>query len=211
MVLKHGWFCVKQFATDQGTAGISHKAARREESRYFNTNTPWNSLDPRYRNRLGTAKLESFLNKLLLTKATQEYVVFCPIGHCCLISHVACHAYSEMWRRTSSQQIRSFPFFLGNLRLMQSRKLSASLRSLRASWRSISRATPTKTTVYCSSCAPRPADSVMQFKLLCRTSDHAVIDNFVSPPFLFDDGSSFVPTDSSKAIYVEDVIKRAEG
>ena len=51
----------------------------------------------------------------------------------------------------------------------------------------------------------------MQFKLLCRTSDHAVIDNFVSPPFLFDDGSSFVPTDSSKAIYVEDVIKRAEG
>ncbi|KAI0782953.1 P-loop containing nucleoside triphosphate hydrolase protein [Abortiporus biennis] len=63
--LDNGWFCVKQPDSASLKAGISWSEARDAERDYFSLKHPWSDLEPTHQRRLGTSNLADCLSDIL--------------------------------------------------------------------------------------------------------------------------------------------------
>ncbi|KAG8994201.1 hypothetical protein FRB90_000509 [Tulasnella sp. 427] len=70
--LENGWFAVKQPDFQQLERGITWESARIGEKEFFSANQPWNALDEKHRNRIGTTALADHLGQLLSDLASTK-------------------------------------------------------------------------------------------------------------------------------------------
>ncbi|EGN94811.1 hypothetical protein SERLA73DRAFT_162866 [Serpula lacrymans var. lacrymans S7.3] len=77
MPLKNGWFAVRQPSQQEirrasSRGGISRAEALQAERRFFASQGPWNSLSPRYQQRLGSSQLSENLSTILSNLVEQQ-------------------------------------------------------------------------------------------------------------------------------------------
>ncbi|KAI0705266.1 P-loop containing nucleoside triphosphate hydrolase protein [Cerioporus squamosus] len=199
--LEHGWFSVKQPDSQAIAAGITWEEAREGERTFFSTRSPWNVLGLEYQNRLGTGKLVERLSDVLsdcisqrlpsiqeelqkLLNTTDEKLTELP-------KPPSTDAVSEVLYHTST-----FAKLLGK-HVEGTPNADGLLQSIRPAFEKFRKVIK---------------DSEPDFRPYERkvASTNPEIHQFVTPSFLSNEGPTFTPADDRKAIYIDDVMKRAQ-
>ncbi|KAI1783496.1 P-loop containing nucleoside triphosphate hydrolase protein [Ganoderma leucocontextum] len=199
--LTHGWFSVKQPDSRAISDGITYEAARVQERKYFSDNAPWNGLDFEHQNRLGTSKLVERLSDVLsdcismrlpsIQEDLERLLAEVDKRLAKLPKPPSADPLSEVLSLLSD-----FSKSLGKY-LEGTPKADGLLQSIRPSsdaFRDAIRATEPDF---------RPYERIV-------ASRHPEAHKFVAPSFLSHEGPAYTPADDSRAIFVDDVKKRAD-
>ncbi|KAG8994200.1 hypothetical protein FRB90_000508, partial [Tulasnella sp. 427] len=72
LVLKNGWYCVKQRGPKELESGVSWEDAKAQENAFFSTETPWCNLGDSISGRVGSEALSSKLGRILSELVSKE-------------------------------------------------------------------------------------------------------------------------------------------
>ncbi len=72
LVLRNGWYCVKQRGTEELKAGVSGDEARVQEQEFFSTKKPWSEVGRALDGRVGSDALAAKLGKILSELVSRE-------------------------------------------------------------------------------------------------------------------------------------------
>jgi hypothetical protein len=70
--LQNGWYCVKQPSSAELGKGLAFLDARRRGEDFFKS-SPWSTLAPMYKKRLGTQAVTQKLNEFLMAVISKRY------------------------------------------------------------------------------------------------------------------------------------------
>ncbi|KAI0740579.1 P-loop containing nucleoside triphosphate hydrolase protein [Earliella scabrosa] len=198
--LEHGWFSVKQPDSRAIAAGITWEEAREKEHEFFSTQSPWNVLDLEYQNRLGTDKLVDRLSDVLsecisqrlphIQEELQKLLAGTDAKLTQLPKPPSTDALSEVlyhiseFSRLLGKHVEGTPHADGLLQLVEPAcfNFQKAIRATEPDFRPYTRRMATT----------NPA-----------------IHHFQTPSFLSNEGELYNPPDDSRAIYLDDVMKRA--
>lgn len=72
LVLRNGWFCVKQRGPKELESGVSWEEAKAQEQTFFATETPWCDLGDSLSGQVGSEALSSKLGRILSELVSRE-------------------------------------------------------------------------------------------------------------------------------------------
>ncbi|TBU52257.1 P-loop containing nucleoside triphosphate hydrolase protein [Dichomitus squalens] len=198
--LEHGWFSVKQPDSRAIATGITWAEAREKEREFFATSSPWNILDLEYQNRLGTTKLVERLSDVLSDCISQRLPIIQEELHKLLSA--TDERLTQLPKPPSSDVLSEVLFLLSTFSKSLGRYLEGTtkadglLQSIRPpcdTFRKAIRATEPDF---------RPYEHTLP-----RQNPHA--HKFVAAAFLENEGYTYIPENDSRAIFIDDVMKRA--
>lgn len=73
--LKNSYFATKLLSQEDLAQNYSYTEARRREAKFFESTSPWNSLPPVSRARIGVGKLTAALSKKLVAYISDKSVI----------------------------------------------------------------------------------------------------------------------------------------
>ncbi|OSC98818.1 hypothetical protein PYCCODRAFT_1417176 [Trametes coccinea BRFM310] len=199
--LTHGWFCVKQPDSRAIAAGITWSEARQAERDFFRDVSPWSRLDLEHQNRLGTQKLVERLSDVLSEKVSQRLPDL--------------QEELQELLTTTDEQLNKLP------KPPSSDALSEVLHLLSTFSKGLAQfleGTPDADGLLQSI---RPACDVFKKAVRATEPDFRPYEfqasqrdpdghRYVSPTFLLNEEEPYAPTDDSRAIYLDEVMHRAQ-
>ncbi|KAM5545240.1 hypothetical protein V8D89_001351 [Ganoderma adspersum] len=199
--LAHGWFSVKQPDSRAIADGITYEAARDEERQYFSNTTPWSTLDSEHRSRLGTSRLAERLSDVLTDcislrlPSIQETIER-------LLAEVD-KKLAELPKPPSTDPLSEVLSLISDFSQCLGKYLEGTpnadglIQSIRLSSDAFRKAIQATEPDF------RPYERIVATR-------HPEIHKFVKPSFLLNDGPLYTPVDDSRAIFIDDVKKRAD-
>ncbi|KAI1783118.1 P-loop containing nucleoside triphosphate hydrolase protein [Ganoderma leucocontextum] len=199
--LEHGWFSVKQPDSRAIAAGITWEEAREKEREFFTTGSPWNALDLEYQNRLGTHKLVDRLSDVLSDCISRRLPNIQDELHKLLAA--TDERLTELPKPPSSDVLSEVLFLLSIFSkslgkyLEGTTKADGLLQSIRPAYDTFRKAIR----------ATEPDFRPYKRSLVRRNPD---AHKFVPPPFLANEGYTFMPENDNRAVFIDDVMDRAK-
>ncbi|KAH9925885.1 P-loop containing nucleoside triphosphate hydrolase protein [Epithele typhae] len=198
--LQHGWFSVKQPDSRAIAGGITWEDAREKEREYFSTVSPWNALDLEYKNRLGTHKLVDRLSDVLSDRISQRLpMIQDELQKLLADTHTK---LLQLPKPPSADPLSEVLFMLSTFTKALGKYIEGTpsadglLQSIRPACDTFCQAIRATEPDF------RPYDRAF-------ASSHEDDHKFVVAEFISNEGSPFSPPDNSRAIFLDDVMKRA--